>query len=151
MAYFRNKSRTAAAELIEPDNSVELNSELDEDGLRREPDVDQPQRETVAPAEPVEPVDPPAPAQHAGRQNDEAALRSQIEALRRSEAIQQQRQAAAIDDQRRAEWLQNTPGAQQHFAALGPLHHEALRAGFDDLSEDYFRYLESGLEALAVC
>jgi hypothetical protein len=110
-------------------------------------DEDALQRETVAPAEPPA---APAPQPQAKPEGDEgtALLRQHIASAKRAEEIQHQRQAIAAAEQRRAQWLQDTPGAIQHRAELGGLHRAALEAGFDDLSEGYFRYLEGGLAAI---
>jgi hypothetical protein len=156
MAYFRNKSKGEAAELnqAEPINPIPVDLPppemlADEDHLQREPEAPQPGPDIPEPPQPA-PAPQPQP-QAANPQDSDASevLRAQMEALQRSEQLAHQRREMAAADQRRAAWLQATPAAQANYGSLGALHHEALRAGFDDLSEDYFRYLESGIEALA--
>ena len=140
MAYFRNKSKGETPEIQSEPLNIPVELLPDEDQLQREPG---------SPAEPPRPA--PQTAQPVTPQGDAASdlLRSHMDALKRSEQIAQQRQAAAVAEQRRVAWLQNTPAAQKHYAALGPLHMEAMKAGFQDLTPEYFRYLEGGLAALA--
>ena len=117
MAYFRNKSRTEAADfppeaiINSPADPVDHLLDLDEDSLQREPSPPAPE---IAPEPP--PQAQPEPTEAPSQESDEAqALRSQFEAQRRSEAIQRQRQAVADADQRRMAWLQATPAAQANY------------------------------------
>lgn len=93
----------------------------------------------------------PAPAAAPALPKDDAtgALKAQIDALRQSETIQRQAQAAMLAaSQRRQSWLENNPLAQQHYAALGHLHHAALNSGLADTSPQYFSFLDEQLAAL---
>jgi hypothetical protein len=91
-----------------------------------------------APASPESSPEPVAqPQDDAG-----AALLAQLEAIRQHEALAQ----AA---QRRNEWVQSSPLAQQHYAALSVLHQEAMQSGLVDTSPEYFSYLDARLADLA--
>lgn len=93
----------------------------------------------------------PAPASAPALEQDGAsgALKAQIDALRQSETIQRQAQAAMLAAQeRRQSWLQNNPLAQQHYAALNHLHQEALQSGLVDTSPQYFDFLNNRLATL---
>jgi hypothetical protein len=82
----------------------------------------------------------------------DSALKAQLEALRHSETIaqaQQHRAALAAEaEERRHRWLASNQAAQAHFSALPELHRLALDAGFTDTSPDYFRFMDSQLDAL---
>ena len=91
----------------------------------------------------------PAPALAPKADDAAEALRKQLEALRRSETLQQQSQIAKLTAQeRRQDWIKNNPLAQQHYNTLNALHAEAIQAGHADTSPAYFDYLNDRLEAL---
>src|SRR5215204_2876440 len=140
----RLKSAYRMKENIEPEIKSTVESDIpapvdmppeilvDEDSLQREPEA------APAAAQPESPKESEA----------SAALRAHLDAMKRSEAIQAQRQAMAVAEQRRVDWLQNTPAAQQNYVALGPLHQQAMEMGLDDLSPEYFQHMEAGLAEL---
>ena len=77
------------------------------------------------------------------------ALLAQLGALRTSEDMQKQQVVAAqAAEQRRAQWLASSPAANEHYAALGPMHHAAINAGLIDTSPEYFNFMEQQLAAL---
>jgi hypothetical protein len=89
------------------------------------------------------PVSPEPPSESLAQPQDDAAhaLKAQLGVIR-------QQEAAAQATQRRNDWVQSSPLAQQHYAALSALHHEAMQSGFADTSPEYFSYLDSRLADL---
>ena len=126
MASLRNKPKAAPPEKIEP--AAQPLSEADQDTL----DTATPQPELAATAE---------------------LLRSQIADLRRAEDRAQDRHgepdAVVTSDDRRREWIESNPLAQQYAAELNTLHREALGAGLIDTSPSYFEFMDARLSKLA--
>ena len=90
-----------------------------------------------APPSPSPATEPVAPEIDGASQ----ALKAQVAALRASEAM-------IAAEQRRQAWVANNPLAQQHYAALSILHHEALQSGVVDGSPAYYDFLNDRLAAL---
>ena len=77
-----------------------------------------------------------------------SALREQLEALRQSETMARQASLAAAQEQRRQTWLASNELAQQHYAALGDIHRDALNSGYVDTSPAYFDFMNNQLATL---
>src|SRR5262249_47888249 len=136
--------------------------------IQRERQKEQSAEPSVAEAAPVEklpePPEPPPqppqseqppqpPAQPQTLDDASLALKRHIDALRRSEQLQQQhlqQQMAMANNAegRRRAWLDSTPGARERIDELGVLHRVAIEAGLLDTSPEYFSFLEQQLAAL---
>jgi hypothetical protein len=118
--------------------------------LRKRQSPDVPVAETPLPVEAKAETSPAPPSSSEPQDEAGAALLAQLEAIRQGETAQQQAQAAAlVAQERRQTWLTSNPLAQQHYAALNALHHEAVQSGFVDAGPEYFSYLDARLADLA--
>ena len=77
-------------------------------------------------------------------------LTSQLSALKQSETLQKQQQAAVqAAKERRESWLASTPAAREHIKELNVLHQAALAGGLADTSPEYFNFMEEQLARLS--
>jgi phage I-like protein len=121
MASLRNKPK-AAPPKIEP--SAPNQSEADQEGL----EAIEPQPELAATVE---------------------LLQGQIAALRGAETRHGEPDKVITGKDRRRDWLNSNPLAQQNLAALNSIHRDALGAGLVDTSPSYFDFMDARLAALA--
>jgi hypothetical protein len=120
-----------------------------------DPPIEQPAETVSVPPEAPSPAvdNPPPPEQLEPPQNDAtAALRAQIENLKRSEQIQHQQHEASViaaqAAQRRQTWLAQNPKAQHHIPELGEFHNAAMAAGLPDAGDQYFKFMQEQLDAI---